>query len=242
MGASWHLKPPKGLVLRWRSPSERYTRSIGDTNLPPRLCVCFVQCRGIPVCGCTAYSSIGSYITTHSRSWHVHCDRSPRVRAAPPPFLSTPCPYLNAGNNGGKNACLQAQTLFAMPSNEAQPLLYDDRQAQHDSENDHVHEHIVWLSPAGEDSYLHTTRTQTQRFLTSKFGHYAVLLLVSLDVSCIFADFLISLYTCEQSCTKGKHVDKEWGEAQSALGIVSLVFSCLFMAELLASIWAFGLP
>ncbi|MCJ1299268.1 hypothetical protein MMC08_002060 [Hypocenomyce scalaris] len=129
-----------------------------------------------------------------------------------------------------------------MPSNEAQPLLYDDRQAQRDAENDHVHEHIVWLSPAGEDSYLHTTRTQTQRFLTSKFGHYAVLLLVSLDVSCIFADFLISLYTCEQSCTKGKHVDKEWGEAQSALGIVSLVFSCLFMTELLASIWAFGLP
>lgn len=32
-----------------------------------------------------------------------------------------------------------------------------------------------------------------------------------------------------------------WNDALEALGIVSLVFSCLFMAELLASIWAFGL-
>lgn len=29
-------------------------------------------------------------------------------------------------------------------------------------------------------------------------------------------------------------------KAQAALGIVSLVFSCLFMLELVASIWAFG--
>lgn len=129
-----------------------------------------------------------------------------------------------------------------MPDDESQPLLRDDRQAQRDAEHDHIQEHIVWLSPAGEDSVLHTTRTDTQRFLTSKFGHYAVLLLVSLDVSCIFADFLISLYTCEQSCGKNNDVVKQWREAQNALGVVSLVFSCLFMAELLASIWAFGLP
>lgn len=34
--------------------------------------------------------------------------------------------------------------------------------------------------------------------------------------------------------------EKGWGRAISALGYVSLVFSCLFMAELLASVWAFG--
>lgn len=129
-----------------------------------------------------------------------------------------------------------------MPADESQPLLREDRQAQRDAEDDHIHEHIVWLSPAGEDSILHNTRTKTQRFLTSKFGHYAVLLLVSLDVSCIFADFLIGLYTCEQSCKKGQGVDREWREARNALGVVSLIFSCLFMAELLASIWSFGLP
>ncbi|MCJ1484699.1 hypothetical protein MMC06_004872 [Schaereria dolodes] len=129
-----------------------------------------------------------------------------------------------------------------MDANEAQPLLADDRQAAHDAEHDHIHEHIVWLSPAGESSYLHTTRKQIQRFLTSKTGHYAVLLLVSLDVSCIFADFLISLFLCESSCGKEEAAGKDFKEAQIILGVVSLLFSCLFMVELLASIWAFGLP
>ena len=69
-----------------------------------------------------------------------------------------------------------------------------------------------------------------------------MLLLVSLDVSIIFADFLISLYTCDHSCGKDENADEEWRDAQDALGVVSLVFSCLFMFELLASIWAFGLP
>ena len=123
---------------------------------------------------------------------------------------------------------------------EEQPLLREDRRAQRDAENDHVRDHIIRFSPGGENSYLHTTRTRTQQFLTSKFGHYAVLLLVSLDVSCIFADFLISLYVCEHSCGKGEGINKDVGKAQEALGIVSLAFSCLFMAELLASIWAFG--
>jgi len=129
-----------------------------------------------------------------------------------------------------------------MDSLESQPLLREDRQAQRDSEYDHVHEHISWLAPGGEDSKVHVFRRQTQRFLTSKFGHYLVLVLVALDVSIIFADFLISLYTCEHSCGQDKGIDKELGQAQSVLGVVSLVFSCLFMVELLASICAFGLP
>ena len=129
-----------------------------------------------------------------------------------------------------------------MSRTEHQPLLADDRQAQRASENDHIHHHIIWLAPGGEDSYLHQTRTQTQRFLSCKTGHYSVLLLVSLDVSCIFADFLISLYTCEHSCGKTNGLNKELGAAQDALGIVSLIFSCLFMAELVACTWAFGLP
>ena len=130
-----------------------------------------------------------------------------------------------------------------MSNHEAQPLLLrDDRQAQRDAENDHIHEHIVWLAPGGEDSYLHNSRTAAQRFLTSKAGHYAVLLLVSMDVGCIFADFLISLYTCEHSSSKNQRTNKDLREAQVVLGIVSLIFSCLFMTELAASIWAFGLP
>ncbi|KAH9810110.1 putative ion transport protein [Teratosphaeria destructans] len=56
-----------------------------------------------------------------------------------------------------------------------------------------------------------TARHKTKHYLTSKTGHYSVLALVS---------------------------DGE--KAQETLGILSLVFSCLFMVELLASVWAFG--
>lgn len=91
---------------------------------------------------------------------------------------------------------------------------------------------------------FHVARAATRRFLTSKAGHYAVLALVSLDVGCIFADFLISLYVCEQSYGGKTPGDVDTVEAlkmtQQVLGIISLVFSCGFMFELLASIWAFG--
>jgi len=129
-------------------------------------------------------------------------------------------------------------------STESQPLLLsDDRQAQRDAQNDHINEHISWLAPGGANSRVHKAREQTQRFLGSKIGHYSVLLLVSLDVSIIFADFLITLYTCEHACGKGSDgVNKDLKKAQDVMEIVSLVFSCLFMAELLASIWAFGAP
>ena len=57
----------------------------------------------------------------------------------------------------------------------------------------------------------------------------------------LLADFLLSLYICEHTCaTDGRTVNKMLPEAQHALGIVSLIFSCLFMVELLASVWAFG--
>lgn len=90
-------------------------------------------------------------------------------------------------------------------------------------------------------TYFSPARRQIQRFLSSKYGHYAVLVLVTLDVSCIFADFLISLYICDLECKKGRKVGKSLPEAQNALGIVSLIFSCLFLVELIASLWAYGL-
>jgi len=120
-----------------------------------------------------------------------------------------------------------------MSNDESQPLLTDGNVG--DQVRNQYHGIVVSVS------YDNTSRKQTRRFLSSKYGHYAVLLLVSLDVSCIFADFLISLYICDHTCDKGEPVDKSLPEAQDALGIVSLIFSCLFMVELLASIWAFGL-
>ena len=89
-------------------------------------------------------------------------------------------------------------------------------------------------------SFFDPARRQIRRFLSSKYGHYAVLILVTVDVACIFADFLISLYICDATCHRGDKVSKSLPEAQEALGIVSLIFSCLFMAELLASMWAWG--
>lgn len=92
------------------------------------------------------------------------------------------------------------------------------------------------LSPERNDSTFDTARRYTRRYLNSKFGHYAILLLVSLDCTCIFFEFVVQLLSCE-----GKISESRGEVAQEAIGIVGLVFSCLFMLELLASIWAFGL-
>ena len=116
-----------------------------------------------------------------------------------------------------------------MSSNENQPLLQDANLEERPSGTRQL-----------DDSYDGSARKQTRRLLSSIYGHYAVLLLVSMDVGCIFADFLISLYICDQSCGKGDSVGDGLPKAQDALGIVGLVFSCLFMLELLASVWAFG--
>ena len=93
------------------------------------------------------------------------------------------------------------------------------------------------LNLHNEATQFHQERNQVQRSLTSKAGHYAVMLLVALDVSCSFADFLITMYVCEH---RGRA--KEWQMTRDVLGIFSTMFSCLFMVELLASVWAFGFP
>lgn len=84
-------------------------------------------------------------------------------------------------------------------------------------------------------------RTRIREFLTSRTGHYAILLLVFLDVCCILADFMISLFICEGASGKGRNTSETLAEAQRVLEIGSLLFSCLFMTELVASIWGFGL-
>ena len=119
------------------------------------------------------------------------------------------------------------------------PLLLSDHSslARLSRGNDHIGRHI--LSVHGEDSWLWSSRKTLQKGLTSKWGHYAVLALVSLDVSGIFADFLISLHICEHSGEKGFN-RKAWEKADDALDVVSLIFSCLFMLELMLSVWAFG--
>lgn len=60
-----------------------------------------------------------------------------------------------------------------------------------------------------------------------------LLRIVSHFLICI--DFIVNLFACEHRIpSSGSSI------ALEVLGIVSLVFSCMFMVELIASIWAFG--
>lgn len=81
-----------------------------------------------------------------------------------------------------------------------------------------------------------SSRTTLKSFLSSRAQHYTVLALVSFDLLGIFADIIINLYQCDEGDTNAK-----WDEVREGLGIAGLVFSCLFLVELGASIWAFGL-
>jgi hypothetical protein len=111
----------------------------------------------------------------------------------------------------------------------SQPLLSSDTtRAANTSEIDqdntsafkrHYRRHQEWL----------------QDFLASRTQHFCVLGLVSLDLLGIFADIFINLYTCEEG-----EPSPTWDAIRSGLGIAGLVFSCLFMLELILSVWAFG--
>jgi voltage-gated hydrogen channel 1 len=79
------------------------------------------------------------------------------------------------------------------------------------------------------------SRALLQAFLNSRVQHFCVLALVSLDLLGIFADIFINLYTCEEGTPNPK-----WDTVRACLGIIGLVFSCLFMLELILSVWAFG--
>lgn len=111
------------------------------------------------------------------------------------------------------------------------PLLHSDRHRLKHTSKDFLARHFVDSNPSAN-----RIRHFLQWFLTSKYGHYFVMILVTLDVAGIFADFLISLHICEHN---GEDV-KVWQRINEGLDILSLVFSCLFMAELLCSIYAFG--
>ncbi|KAM0344769.1 hypothetical protein ACHAPU_007142 [Fusarium lateritium] len=114
---------------------------------------------------------------------------------------------------------------------EQQPLLRRGRARLPTLNLQHWHSH-----PFGGNQWnVQGTKQKTARFLSSKAGHYSVLTLVSLDVLSMIADFILNLFKCEQG-KKGS----DWDLALEILGSVSLVFSCLFLFELVASVWAFG--
>jgi len=76
-----------------------------------------------------------------------------------------------------------------------------------------------------------------QRVLSTRTHHTVVLVLIALDVLAIFADIFIDLSACGPHAAPQSPVA---AAARQVLSIASLVFSCLFMAELTLYIWAFG--
>ncbi|EWZ84150.1 hypothetical protein FOCG_08727 [Fusarium oxysporum f. sp. radicis-lycopersici 26381] len=114
---------------------------------------------------------------------------------------------------------------------EEQPLLRPGKRRLPSLNIQHWHSHPF----RGDAWSARSTKQKTVQFLSSKAGHYSVLTLVSLDVLSMIADFVLNLFKCEQG-RKGS----DWDLALEILGSVSLVFSCLFVVELIASVWAFG--
>lgn len=115
----------------------------------------------------------------------------------------------------------------------ADPLLHEHRSRSSNRERD------IYLPEEQEQPLIARWRRAARDILSSRRGHYLVLLLVSVDVACTFADFLIELHICELT-KRGSHVAVGWGVTQEVLAIVGLVFSCLFMLELMVTVFSFG--
>ena len=80
-------------------------------------------------------------------------------------------------------------------------------------------------------------RDQAKVLLSSKTKHYVIMSLVALDVASILADILIALISCDMG-----EQEEPWVEVtREALHLVGLIFSSMFLVELLLTVWAFGL-
>lgn len=86
-------------------------------------------------------------------------------------------------------------------------------------------------------STLTHVRQTIRSFLISKYSHYFVIILVTVDVASIFAKFLIDLHTCEHPKSPHRRLLLS---IEEVLEVFSLIISCTFMAELLCSIYVFG--
>ena len=116
----------------------------------------------------------------------------------------------------------------------SQPLLHTDREVVADNAEDRQTENTQQRTTRYKKVY-NICRQRIQDFLSSRAQHYTVLGLVSFDLLGIFADIIINLYQCDE-----KDTSPVWDDVRNGLGIAGLVFSCLFMLELILSVWAFG--
>ncbi|ROV92372.1 hypothetical protein VMCG_09153 [Cytospora schulzeri] len=109
--------------------------------------------------------------------------------------------------------------------NEQEPLLQD----QNDSDQQQSPDEL-------EVSTYDRQRYRCKGLLVSKQKHYFTLGLVALDVSCLLADLFIALIDCDERIKNDAWVPG----VREGLEIAGLVFSCLFMVELIMCLWAFG--
>jgi len=79
-------------------------------------------------------------------------------------------------------------------------------------------------------------RAKSRQYLESKEKHYLILGLVTLDVAAVLTDIMVSLVACDMGTEDEPWVDK----VNHVTKICSLVFSCLFLVELVLTVWAFG--
>src|ERR1700710_2821901 len=94
------------------------------------------------------------------------------------------------------------EPLIARPAIDPGHPVHDE----HHIYEDHMaglHDHYSVFSPYHPNSVYVRSRHQVQRFQTSQFGHYSILLLVALDISSIFADLFITLYLCDHKDAQG---------------------------------------
>ncbi|EXF80946.1 uncharacterized protein BDZ83DRAFT_746954 [Colletotrichum acutatum] len=90
--------------------------------------------------------------------------------------------------------------------------------------------------PAPIRRQLSQSRTSLQDVLASRKKHYAVLALVSLDVAALMANIFVELVACDM-----KREDEPWVKnTREGLTIAGLVFSSLFLIELVLCVIAFG--
>lgn len=72
--------------------------------------------------------------------------------------------------------------------------------------------------------------------MNSRAKHWLILILIILDVAGILSDIFIALITCEI----GIEHDAWVAPTRNALGIFSLSLSCVFLVELIMSVFADG--
>lgn len=79
-------------------------------------------------------------------------------------------------------------------------------------------------------------RARGRHIMSSRSKHYIVMTMVVLDVAAALLNVFIQLIACEMHQREEPWVE----ELSETLEVAGLVFSCLFMIELLASLLAFG--